>query len=338
MKPRPFAVVLFAMTAIAGCGPAPKPPASAVLSVGHVAPADHHYQAALEHFARLLGTRTRGRLELRIFSNAQKGSEEEMVQQVRDGNLSMALVSSTAVGTIDPALLTLDLPYLFEDRATAYAVLDGRFGKRLAARLTPLGIRNLAWWEHGFVDIANRTRSAATPQQLKGLRLCVPKSTVAKLTVEAFGATPVPALQTQVGEILAKRQADGRAAPLALIEADDSWRGQRYVTVTRHVYQPAVLIIGTLTYTGLHADVRRVLDRAAVEARGYARQLAADAEKAAEADLAARNIAVNRPDLARFREATRPVGGQAREALAARLSDGPEFVDAALAAASSARR
>lgn len=335
---RLLALVLVAGLALGGCGAPRKRQQPIVLSVGHTAPETYHYQRGLEHMARLLGKKTGGRVELQIFADGAKGSEGEMLAKLREGELSMALVSPGAAGKIDPALFTLDLPYLFQDRTQAYRVLDGRFGRSLSARLPPHGLRNLAWWENGFDDITNNVRPVTAPAGLKGLRLCVPESEITPLIFAQLGATPLALPFATVPEAIASHRSDGQANPIALADAAGLLTKQRYVTLTHHAYAPAMLLIGAVTYGELPADVRVALSEAAIEAGAYQRGLAAAAEKETIAGLSEKGVTPAVPDIAAFRAATHPVFGRAKESLGSRVADGAHLVDAAAAAAAAAGR
>jgi tripartite ATP-independent transporter DctP family solute receptor len=334
MRSRTACFIFIAVVLLgAACRPQVRQGAPLILSAAHAAPLDYHYHAGLEHFARLLGSKTDGRVELAIRAEGEEGTEDELVTKVRDGKLSIAVVSSSAMAKIDPALLVLDLPYLLRTRREAYRVLDGRFGRRLSARLPARGIRNLSWWENGFVDFTSSTRTIRTPENLRGLRIAAPDSEITRMTLERLGAGPIMLSPPKPAQAIAAGNADGQAAPSALA-AEEKMAGQKYAALTGHAYSPAMLIIGSVTYANLRPSVRSAVDWAASQTRDYERSLAADAQKAASGKLRSAGVRVTAPNRRLFVTATAPVYKQARDALGARLSDGAGMVNMAIQARS----
>lgn len=339
MRSRTACLFLIVMMVVAvGCRPATRRGAPLFLSVAHSAPIDYHYQAGLEHFARLLGRRTNGRVELAIIADGGAGTEDQLVAKVRDGKLEMALVSSSAVGTaIDPALLVLDLPYLFKNRAQAHRVIDGRFGRLLSDRLPAHGVRNLAWWENGFVDLTSSARPIKKPRDVSGLRIAATDSEVGLLTLKSLGAQPFMLSPPLPARAVVRRTAAGQAVPAALAAAE-SIPSQRYLSATHHAYSPAMLIIGSVTYANLRPSVRSALEWAAAGAQAYERTLSAASERAAVRDFAQGGRRVAIPDVPAFRKTTATVYNSARGALGSRISDGAEMLNKAVVASKRAGR
>ena len=170
---------LVALAGATACRPAKTRRARPIaLKAAHTMPVTHHYQAALEHFARLLGRKTAGRVELQIISTGDAQNEEELVERVRAGEIDIALVSSSALGGIDPSIYSLDLPYLFKSRKQARSLFDGRLGRMFSKSFVPRGLRVLAWWENGYFGVASAERPVASPADLADMRV---------VTEEVFG-------------------------------------------------------------------------------------------------------------------------------------------------------
>jgi TRAP-type C4-dicarboxylate transport system substrate-binding protein len=72
----------------------------------------------------------------------------------------------------------------------------------------------------------------------------------------------------------------------------------------------AVLMISERTFSGLSADLRQAVEAAGREAMQLQRQHSQQQSKELEAKMVEKGVAVNRPDLAPFRAATKDIAQQ----------------------------
>ena len=72
----------------------------------------------------------------------------DLLSMVESGALTLCYFSASYLAERVPAFALLDLPLLLNDRAQAYAVLDGPLGLYLADQLAEVsGFRLLGWWD-----------------------------------------------------------------------------------------------------------------------------------------------------------------------------------------------
>ena len=76
-------------------------------------------------------------LSVEIFPAGALGNEAELVGQVQEGLLQMAIVSG-AMSKACPAASVLDIPYTFSSATVAWEVLDGEFAERQCAHASLL--------------------------------------------------------------------------------------------------------------------------------------------------------------------------------------------------------
>ncbi|RJQ55416.1 MAG: hypothetical protein C4521_02550 [Actinobacteria bacterium] len=325
----------------AGCARREAPARPIVLTVAHTAPSGHHFHAALRHFAKLMRQKTDGRVYVRL--QAREAFEDEFIESLRRGEPSLALVSSTSLGNWDPAFAVLDLPCVFESRRQAHKVLDGGFGRFLTGRLPPKGLEGLGWWEYGFHDLLTKTHRIEEPADLEGLRIAAARSDVLRLTLEEFGAEPVEASPQSASEVLKDAKVQGRQAPLSLaLAAQPSTSGEaseslRHISVTHHVYTPALLLAGWTTLDELPADVKEALRESAAEALAYQRRLSERAEHEALREARRQGTIATVADKEAFGKPAARARAEARDELSLRVADGSGIVDRLLREARKAR-
>jgi TRAP-type transport system periplasmic protein len=290
------------------------------LQVGITLAEDSHYYKGLEHFAKLVEEKSKGELTVEIFPNGSLGGERDMVESLQVGSLDMVLSSTGPLGGFSPEMTVVDLPFLFESREHAYAVLDGEIGQDLLGKLESSNIKGLAWWENGFRNITNSKRAIETPEDLKGLKIRTMENNVHMDSFKAMGADPTPMSFTELFTALQQGVVDGQENPVPIILTSRFYEVQEHMTLTEHFYSPAALLISQQVFDGLTEKQQKAIQEAAAEGAEYERELVAKMEKEMVADLKENGMkVVESVDKKAFQEATKGVYDQYSEQFGADL-------------------
>ena len=118
---------------------------------------------------------------------------------------------------------------------------------------------------------------------------------------------------------------DGQENPLNVIVSFKLYDSQKFMTITRHAYAPAPLIMSMITWKKLSASQQAAVTKAAKEAAQFERDFNNANEAQWMKDLAAKGMKIATPDLKPFLAAVQPVYKQ----YAAQF--GQDFIDAILA-------
>ena len=266
-----------------------------------------HYGVAIDTFAREVDKRTNGRYKIQNFYSGALGAERESIEALQLGTLDLTMTSTGPVPNFVPEIAILDIPFLFRDYAHARAVLDGPIGQRMLVKFEPKGIEALAWGENGFRNMTNSRRAVKEPEDLRGLKMRTMENPVHIQAYRAFGIIPTPMAFTEVYTALQQGTVDGQENPLSVIEAAKLDQVQKYLTLTRHVYSPALILMSKAKWDQL-PPVDKEAFRAAASVAVKANRARIDAdEKSAVADLRAKGMdIVEHPDIARFQAALEP--------------------------------
>src|SRR5439155_442002 len=125
------------------------------------------------------------------------------------------------------------------------------------------GLRLLAFWENGFRHVTNNVRPIAKPEDLRGIKLRIPRGVWRQRMFEAYGANPTPMAFAEVFSALQTGVMDGQENPLAQICSAKLHEVQKYLSMTGHVYTPAYPTAGERRWHTLPPDVRIVVRRIA---------------------------------------------------------------------------
>lgn len=261
-------------------------------------------------FAELVSEKSGGKIEVKIFPAGMLGGDMQSVTSLQGGVLQMSAMNAGLLSTLAPDFALLDLPFLFADAKEADAVMDGPVGENFAAQLAAKDLIVLAYWELGFRNLTNSRHAVQTVDDIAGLKIRVVQSPIYLEMFGALGANPVPMPFPEVYTALETGTVDGQENPAPSILTAKLNEVQKYMTITRHTYNPQVVLFSKSLWDKLDPEEQDLLRAAALEAAAYQRQLSREAEAKAIEELKASGMEVTElapAEIEKFREMTRPV-------------------------------
>ena len=231
--------------------------------IGTTTSATSHYGVGAEAFIATLQTLSNGAFTGSQAPGGQLGGERDLIEGLQIGSIDMAITSTGPLGNFVPAVLALDLPFLFRDYAHARSVLDGEIGQELLAAVNENSLVGLAWSENGFRHVTNSQRPVNVPGDLAGLKLRTMENAVHMAAFQGMGASPTPMAFPEVFGALQQGVMDGQENPITVITASRFWEVQGHVTLTGHVYSPAIILVSPSLYDGLSDEQKGWFQEAA---------------------------------------------------------------------------
>lgn len=243
-----------------------------IIRFGHVGFPGSLFDLTANEYARRVNRELAGRVEMRVFHSSQLGTDENMLPGVRVGALEMFL-PSTILSSVDDVFGIFEMPYIITDHAHM-----GRVAGNAELRKTLFegaairqGLRLLAYWENGFRHVTNNVRVINRPEDLRGIKLRIPRGVWRQKMFQAYGANPTPMAFAEVFSALQTGVMDGQENPIAQIWGAKFHEVQRYLSLTGHVYTPAYPTAGERWWQTVPPDIRIVLRRIAEEVEDFAR-------------------------------------------------------------------
>jgi tripartite ATP-independent transporter DctP family solute receptor len=280
---------------------------SKILKFGYILSPDSQLGAGGAVFAEEVAKRTKGRFRIEAYPNSALGGEVEMMKGVKLGTVDLAFITGAPLPNFLPDVGVFNIPFLFRDLAHAHAVLDGPIGKSYLDKFREKDFVALAWGENGMRHITNSKREIRSPDDLKGLKLRLPQSDVMLTGFKALGADVNPLPFPQLYGALQSGQFDGQENPIATIQASKFNQVQKYLTLTGHVYDPAIIFISPDIFDELSAEDKASFVAAAKLAGAASRKFAAAAEAKGVGELAKAGMqVVTSVDRAKFASAMAP--------------------------------
>ncbi|MFD1196575.1 TRAP transporter substrate-binding protein [Seohaeicola saemankumensis] len=219
--------------------------------VGHALSPTSHYGVGAQAFIDTLTELSGGTFTGEQAPAGQLGGERDMIEGLQIGSLDLVVTSTGPLGNFVPEVFALDLPFLFRDYDHARKTLDGEIGQELLAKIGENNLVGLAWSENGFRHVTNSQRPVRTPADLEGLKLRTMENKVHMTAFSGMGAAPTPMAFPELFTALQQGVVDGQENPVTVITASKFWEVQKHVSLTGHVYSPAVVLASPVLFDGL---------------------------------------------------------------------------------------
>ena len=212
------------------------------------------------------------------------GGDVQVLSSVQGGTIDMTSMNSGILQGQVKEFAIVDFPFLFNDAKEADAILDGPIGKQLADKLPAKGLVNLAYWDLGFRNVTNSKRLIKTADDIAGLKIRVIQSPIYIDTFNALGANSVPMPFPEVYTALEQKTIDGQENPFTVILANKFNEVQKYLAVTRHIYNPQSMLHQQEDLGPLNKEEQDILlgggkESAVYPAQGVARRAGAGARQ-----------------------------------------------------------
>jgi TRAP-type transport system periplasmic protein len=277
------------------------------IKFGYILSTDSQLGAGGAAFAEAVEKGTAGRFKIDQHPNSSLGGEVEMLKGIQIGTVDMAFITGAPLPNFVPETGVINVPFLFRDTAHAHHVLDGEIGQSLLDKFKTQDIVALAWGENGNRHLTNAKRPVSTPEDIKGLKLRTPQSEVIMNGFKAMGADASPLPFPQLFDALKVGQFHGQENPIATIRASRFSQVQKYLSMTAHVYDSAVVVVSPDLWSELSDADKAVFTDAAKSAASASRKFAAEAEATGVAFLEQAGMQVVRNvDRAAFAKAIAP--------------------------------
>ncbi len=251
-----------------------------------------HQGIAIDTFAKEVEKRTQGRYKIQTFYNGALGGERESIEAVQLGTQELAYSSTGPVPNFVPETKILDVPFLFRDKAHARAVLDGPIGDELLKKFEPKGFKALAWAENGFRHMTNSKRDVKAPEDLKGLKMRTMENPVHITAYKALGIITTPMAFPEVFTALQQGTVDGQENPLSVIISAKFDQVQKHLSLTGHVYSPAIFVMNKAAFDKLSDADRQAFIEAAKEGTKANRAKVDEDDAKGVADLRSKGMTV----------------------------------------------
>jgi tripartite ATP-independent transporter DctP family solute receptor len=285
------------------------------VKLGHSGVVEMSYHKGSVRFAELMKERTGGAVTVHVFPANQLGSEKDMVEQVKNGVIHIALTGPSMLAQFKGwgPIGVLGMPYVLkgdtEDELRPKLIKLARgplmtdLNERAAAE-SGIRILDMGWW-YGERHLTTKTKQVVKPEDIKGLKIRTMDSPMAKAALVTLGAATTPMAVAELYTALQLGVVEGQENPLNTIYSHKFYEVQKYVALTGHMAMNLVLVINEKFYQGLSPELREIFVKSMRDAGDYESEMQIGMNKKNMQDLKDKGMTVTVVNKAEFAEKTK---------------------------------
>lgn len=278
--------------------------AQTVLKWAHVYEASEPYHTCAVAASDKLSEATDGRYAIEVFPASSLGKEVDINEGLGLGTVDIIYTGQLFAGRAYGPVAIGGAPYMFRDYEHWDKFRNSELFNELAQGYEEASgnhITSLTYYGERHVT---SNKEIQMPADMEGLKIRVPNAPLYMMFPEAVGANPTPIAFAEVYLALQQGTVDAQENPLPTIQAKKFYEVQDYITLTGHITDALLTIVGGPVWGSLDEADREAFDRVLDETA----QCATDQIIQAEQDLVQwfrdEGVTVNEVDRTPFREAT----------------------------------
>lgn len=283
-----------------------------VIKLGHGLDVSHPVHRAMADMADRVATASDGQMRIDIYPNEQLGSQRQCLELLQIGSLDMTKVSSSVMESFSPQYKVFGLPYVFDDDAHRFAVMEGPIGRQILRSSESAWLRGVTYYDAGWRSFYTRERPIRRPEDLEGLKIRTQESPVAIEMVNQLGGSASPISFGELYTALQQGVVDGAENNAPSFYTTRHYELSDYYSLDRHTAPPDVLLASSHLWDRLTPQERKWLQEAADASAQYQKTLWEEATREAMQAVEEAGVTIIEPEIDPFREAVQPLYDQYR--------------------------
>lgn len=276
------------------------------------------YCQATTFFADEITKRSGGKVTVTIYPDGQLGSSgDEMVSGATTGAFEFCTMGNGAFGEFTDAWMDFNLPFLFNSADEVDAYVDGPRGDAIRQQvIDDVGLRVLCYYDIGFRQTTSN-KPIHSAADFKGLKIRTQSDIYQMAAFEAMGASTLSLSLSELFSALQQGVCDAQENPTINIIQQKFYEVQKYVTLTAHNFGLTTMCVSEDAFQSWSPDVQNLVLEVAAESTELCRQgLRSTTQE--DIDFLKTVCEVYEPneeEMQTFRDATKPVYDQVKEAV-----------------------
>lgn len=243
------------------------------INLGYAAAETSSYGVLAAKFEELAEEYSNGTIDVKVRCCAQLMGEDEAFKALQLGTVDMHIITGNNLSPHFPLTDAFVLPYIFEDKAHAYRVLEGEVGASFAAQMKDAtGVNLLTFGFVGDRDFYNSRNPITKMADMEGLKIRVPKNQVMIDTFTEFGASPIPLPWADTPTALQTGAVEGADNGTSFIKSQKFYEIMPYFTALEHFIYFSPMLASERLMGKLDDAQRDAVMRAAKDAGIYQKE------------------------------------------------------------------
>ena len=277
-----------------------------MLTLGHAMSLENAAHKGMAIFAEKVKEKSNGDLTVKIFPNAQLGSERDQAEQVVTGALDMAKINGSLAESFEPTFKTISIPFLFNSTEHMRNYMRSDAAQELLKSSQGKGFIGLTFYDSGSRSFYC-SKPFQTPEDLKGLKIRVPESPTMMEMINLLGARATPMPFTEIYTGLQQGVIDAAENNVSSLVEMRHTEVAKYYSMDQHTMSPDLIIISEATWSSLDAKEQKILKEAAAESLEEEIKLWDEIENANVIKAKELGVKFVEVDKEKFREKVKPM-------------------------------
>jgi TRAP-type C4-dicarboxylate transport system substrate-binding protein len=250
------AVIVFAAGSRDGTGGKP----AYTLRFGHALTDQDIYNVYIQKWADAVFTATNGDLRIEVYPNSQLGSEEDVLEQIRQGSNTGWQTDFARLGSYVKELSVVNAPFFVNNLDEAFKLRESGTIKNLNKELADkFGIAHISFdWVQGDRHVFTNV-IVKSPNEMRSLRI---RTAPAPIWVESVKALGCAAVSLPYGEIytgIQTKVVDGCELPYNAASNLKLAEVTKYVIETGHIFQLNAMVVSQAWLDKLPQEYKTIL-------------------------------------------------------------------------------
>ncbi len=261
---------------------------------------------ALERFKTNLEEQSDGQFLVKLFPNAALGSELENLEQVKTGEIQMAIFGDNLTGQLAAKYDSTIIPFLYGSLEDTYNVLESEVGDMIRNAVLKNGNQIIVAYQSRGARNLTTSRNVTKPSDIAGLKLRIPEISSWVTVWKSLGANPTPIALAEVYSALQTGVVDGQENPFDLINTNKFYEVNNNIVLTQHLWGVFKWTINADFYNNLPEELQVLLVETAQEAAVWGDERIMQHEDNIRNDLESKGVKFVDVDKSAFQKAAAP--------------------------------
>lgn len=221
------------------------------------------------YFADKVTELSGGKMVVDVYEGSSLGSEAQNLEALTAGTLDMAVIAVEFYVNSIPQVGAAILPYLYDNYDQVQKVLEGEAGEYTSKQILDVAkVRNLGYYVMAFRNMYT-TKPVASVEDLAGMKIRVPESSLYVDTFKMMGAAPTPLAMGEVYTAIDTGVVDGLENTPDTCLNNSFFEVAKYFNMTNHLNAPTTFSMSDKVFSGLNEDEQNLLLEAGLQASRY---------------------------------------------------------------------
>lgn len=285
---------------------APTPEDPLVLKLSHTFLSDQPMHYALVEASENIEERTDGAIKIEVYENSQIPNGIDGAEQCMRGAKVINVYDIGCVGDWVPDYNAIIGPFLFDTQEEFSEFCQTDLVKELNDQAEEVGIKVISIdYAFGFRNIGTSKKVINTLEDMKGLKIRVPKSTIWVEAFKALGASPTTLGWSEIHNAIQNNVIEAMESSTSDIAGNQFWEILDHLFITKHFLGTSAVMLSAEVFDSLTPEQQEIVEEEFKKGAIRNNELSDIAEAEAEQLMKDNGVEIHEIDLTEFKEASK---------------------------------